>query len=299
MEKPRYLRKGDKIAIVATARKIKLAELQPAIDVLNNWGLEVILGKNLWNEEYQFAGTTEQRTQDLQQALDDKNINAIFCARGGYGTVKIIDSIDFTEFKKHPKWIVGYSDVTVLHNHINQNFNIQTLHATMPINFSTNSAESLQSLKNALFGEKLSYQFDTHLLNRKGEAAGELVGGNLSIIYSLTGTNSILNTASKILFIEDLEEYLYHIDRMMMNLKRAGMLAQLSGLIVGGMTEMKDNAIPYGKTAEEIILDNVKEYDYPVCFGFEAGHTSTNLALKMGATVKLKVAEICTLKFEV
>ena len=213
MEKPRYLRKGDKIAIVATARKIKLAELQPAIDVLNNWGLEVILGKNLWNEEYQFAGTTEQRTQDLQQALDDKNINAIFCARGGYGTVKIIDSIDFTEFKKHPKWIVGYSDVTVLHNHINQNFNIQTLHATMPINFSTNSAESLQSLKNALFGEKLSYQFDTHLLNRKGEAAGELVGGNLSIIYSLTGTNSILNTASKILFIEDLEEYLYHIDR--------------------------------------------------------------------------------------
>ncbi|PJA09573.1 MAG: LD-carboxypeptidase [Flavobacteriales bacterium CG_4_10_14_0_2_um_filter_32_8] len=299
MEKPRYLRKGDKIAIVATARKVSLAELQPAIEVFNNWGFEVILGKNLLNEDDQFSGTTTQRVQDLQQALDDNTIKAIFCARGGYGTVKIIDGLDFSEFQKHPKWIVGYSDVTVLHNHINQNFNIQTLHATMPINFSTNSVESLQSLKNALFGEKLSYQFDTHLLNRKGEAAGELVGGNLSIIYSLTGSVSQLDTKNKILFIEDLDEYLYHIDRMMMNLKRVGMLKNLSGLIVGGMTAMKDNTIPYGKTAEEIILDAVKEYDYPVCFGFEAGHISTNLALKMGATVKLKVAEICTLKFEV
>lgn len=299
MEKPRYLKKGDKIALIATARKISEEEIKIALEVIKNWGLEVILGKNLLNEDNQFAGTTAQRTHDFQQALDDKNTNAIFCARGGYGTIKIIDSLDFTEFKKHPKWIVGYSDITVLHNHINQNFNIQTLHATMPINFSTNSAESLQSLKNALFGEKLNYQFDAHLLNRKGEAVGEIVGGNLSIIYSLTGTNSTLNTEGKILFIEDLEEYLYHIDRMMMNLKRAGMLDNLSGLIVGGMTAMNDNAIPYGKTAEEIIFDAVKEYDYPVCFGFEAGHISTNLALKMGATVKLKVAEICTLKFKV
>lgn len=297
MQNPSYLQKGDKIVIISTARKIKLAELQPAIEVLTNWGLEVILGKNLLNEENQFAGTTEHRTEDLQLALDDKNINAIFCARGGYGTVKVIDNIDFTEFQKHPKWIVGYSDVTVLHNHINQNFNIQTLHATMPINFSTTSAESLTSLKNALFGEKLNYQFKSTKLNKNGETEGELVGGNLSIIYSLTGTISQLNVKNKILFIEDLEEYLYHIDRMMMNLKRAGMLAHLSGLIVGGMTEMKDNAIPFGKTAEEIIFDAVKEYDYPVCFGFEAGHISTNLALKMGAMMKLKVDEVCRLSF--
>ncbi len=298
MQNPSYLQKGDKIIIISTARKVMLAELQPAIDVFKNWGLEVILGNNLLNEDCQFSGTIKQRTNDLQQALNDSTIKAIFCARGGYGTVQIIDAIDFAEFKKRPKWIVGYSDVTVLHNHINQNFNIQTLHATMPINYSTNSAESLTSLKNALFGEKLNYQFEVNQLNRKGEAEGELIGGNLSIIYSLTGTISQLNVKNKILFIEDLDEYLYHIDRMMMNLKRAGMLKNLSGLIVGGMTEMKDNAIPFGKTAEEIILDNVKEYDYPICFGFEAGHISTNLALKMGANVKLKVGNDCSLSFD-
>ena len=297
MQNPSNLQKGDKIAIVATARKVSLTEMQSSIDVFNNWGLEVVLGKNLLNEDGQFSGTTVQRTQDLQQALNDKSIKAIFCARGGYGTVQIIDNLDFTGFQKHPKWIVGYSDVTVLLNHINKNFLIQTLHATMPINFLTTAQESLISLKNALLGEKMRYQFKSNQLNKNGAATGELVGGNLSIIYSLTGTISQLETKNKILFIEDLDEYLYHIDRMMMNMKRAGMLAHLSGLIVGGLTEMKDNTIPYGKTAEEIIFDAVKEYDFPVCFGFEAGHLPTNLALKMGASVKLKVNQLCSLEF--
>ncbi|PCJ25387.1 MAG: LD-carboxypeptidase [Flavobacteriales bacterium] len=297
MEKPAYLKKGDKVAIVATARKISKEEIRLAVKVLKSWGLVIVLGENLFKEDNQFSGATEQRTFDLQKALDDETVKAIFCVRGGYGTVKIIDELDFSKFIETPKWIVGYSDVTVLHNHINQNFSIQTLHATMPINFAENSKESLESLRNALFGEKLSYDFDSHKLNQKGNTEGILVGGNLSIIFSLTGTNSQLNTACKILFIEDLDEYLYHIDRMMMNLKRAGMLENLSGLIVGGMSNMNDNSIPYGKTAIEIIKDAVKDYDYPVCFGFEAGHLDNNQTLIMGEKIELIVEEKCSLRF--
>ena len=297
MEKPATLKKGDKVAIVSTARKISEEEIRPAIEVLNKWGLIVVLGENLYNEDNQFSGSTEQRANDLQEALDDETVKAVFCARGGYGTVKIIDELDFSKFIKDPKWIVGYSDVTVLHNHINENFNIQTLHATMPINFPTNTNESLESLKAVLFGEELSYEFEAHQLNKKGTAEGILVGGNLSIIYSLTGTKSQLNTSGKILFIEDLDEYLYHVDRMMMNLKRAGMLEELSGLIVGGMSGMNDNDIPYGKTANEIILDTVSGYNYPVCFDFPAGHLDDNKTLIMGGKVALNVGENCSLKF--
>ena len=297
MEKPASLKKGDKVVILSTARKISEEEVWPAIEVLNKWGLIVVLGKNLYEEEDQFAGSSVQRTTDLQQALDDNGIKAIFCARGGYGTVKIIDSLDFSKFKKSPKWIVGYSDVTVLHNHINQNHQIQTLHATMPINFSSNTDESLSCLRTALFGEELGYEFDTNELNRDGVGEGLLVGGNLSIVYSLTGTNSQIDTAGKILFIEDLDEYLYHIDRMMMNLKRAGILENLAGLIVGGMSDMNDNAIAYGKTAKEIIFDAVAAYEYPICFDFPAGHIDDNRTLIMGERVELKVQEKCSLVF--
>ena len=283
------LKKGDKIALIATARKISEAEITPAIQVLNSWGLEVVLGKNLFAIEHQFAGTLAQRTSDLQVALDNPEIKAIICARGGYGTVQLIDKIDFTHFIKHPKWIIGYSDVTVLHNHIHQNFNIPTLHATMPINFPTNTPEALHSLKDALFGKALIYSCAYHPLNRLGEAKGELVGGNLSIIYSLTGTSSQLNTKNKILFLEDLDEYLYHIDRMMQNLKRAGMLTNLKGLLVGGMSDMNDNAVPYGKTAQEIIKDAVSEYNYPVAFDFPAGHLADNRALVFGESLHLLV----------
>ncbi len=291
MEKPASLKKGDKIAIISTARKISLEELQPSILIIESWGLEVVFGENLFKEYNQFAGTTNERTIDLQKALDDTNIKAIICARGGYGTVKIIDQIDFTSFIKNPKWIIGYSDVTVLHNHINQNYNIQTLHASMPINFNSNTPEAIESLKETLFGASPIYFFDVEELNVNGESKGILVGGNLSILYSLTGTNSQIDTNGKILFIEDLDEYIYHVDRMMMNLDRAGMLENLQGLIVGGMTDMNDNLIPYGKTAKEIILETVKKYSYPVCFGAPAGHLDDNRALVFGGEIKLMVSK--------
>lgn len=291
MEKPSSLKKGDKIAIISTARKISKIELEPAVAIIKSWGLEPVFGKNLFNENNQFSGTTKERVADLQQALDNSEIKAIICARGGYGTVQVIDQIVFSNFKKNPKWMVGYSDVTVLHNHINTNFNIQTLHASMPINFATNTKEALESLKETLFGALPIYTCDVDELNRFGEVTGELVGGNLSIIYSLIGTPSQLNTKGKILFLEDLDEYLYHIDRMMMNLKRAGLLKELKGLIVGGMSDMNDNTVPYGKSAKQIIFDAVKEYNYPVCFEFPAGHIKDNRALMMGAEVDLKVSK--------
>ncbi|MDB4533809.1 LD-carboxypeptidase [Vicingaceae bacterium] len=297
MQKPPNLKEGDKVVILSTARKISEVEIAPAVKVFEDWGLTVFFGDNLHKEENQFSGTTEQRTSDLQVALDDDEVKAIFCARGGYGTVKIIDEIDFSKFNKNPKWIVGYSDVTVLHNHINQNFRIETLHATMPINFKSNSAGSLESLKIALFGKGLNYEFEPHQLNRNGSSAGEVVGGNLSIIYSLTGTNSQIDTKGKILFIEDLDEYIYHVDRMMMNLQRAGILSELSGLVVGGMSDMNDNVIPYGKSAKEIIIESVELYGYPVCFDFPAGHIDDNRALIMGRNAVLNIAENCSLKF--
>lgn len=298
MEKPPSLKKGDKIAIISTARKIFKIELEPAVAIIKSWGLEPVFGKNLFNENHQFSGTTKERVADLQNALDNSEIKAIICARGGYGTVQVIDQIDFSNFKKNPKWIVGYSDVTVLHNHINTNFNIQTLHASMPINFATNTKEALESLKETLFGALPIYTCDVDELNRFGEVMGELVGGNLSIIYSLIGTPSQLNTKGKILFLEDLDEYLYHIDRMMMNLKRAGLLKDLKGLIVGGMSDMNDNTVPFGKTAKQIIFEAVQEYNYPVCFEFPAGHIKDNRALMMGARINLLVEKkLTTLEF--
>ncbi|MES2394373.1 MAG: LD-carboxypeptidase [Bacteroidota bacterium] len=295
MKQPSFLKKNDKIGIIAPARKISKEEIQSAIDIFNAWGLEVVLSKNLFNVDNQFSGTDDERADALQIMLNDDSIKAIISARGGYGTIRIIDKINFTNFKKHPKWIIGYSDITVLHSHIN-NFGIETLHATMPINFAKN-AEATETLRKALFGEQLNYQFESHPLNRKGEAEAELIGGNLSLIYALTGSVSDIDTKGKILFIEDLDEYLYHIDRMMLNLKRSGKLDHLAGLIIGGMTDMKDNTIPFGKTAEEIITDAVKEYDYPVCFNFPAGHVEKNLALYFGRKVKLKVADTVQLIF--
>lgn len=291
MQKPPNLQKGDKVALVSTARKLTIDELQLGIEVIKSWELEPILGKNIFAIDNQFAGTTEERTSDFQEALDNPEIKAIICVRGGYGTVKIIDELDFTKFIKTPKWICGYSDVTVLHNHINQNIGIETLHSAMPLGFKDNTNEAIESLKNTLFGILPIYYCSANELNILGVAEGELVGGNLSIIYSLTGTKSQLNTNGKILFIEDLDEYLYHVDRMMMNLDRAGLLANLNGLVVGGMTDMNDNTVPYGKTAKEIIIDIVKKYNYPVCFDFPAGHVNDNRALIMGRKVQLKVTK--------
>jgi muramoyltetrapeptide carboxypeptidase len=293
---PYYLKKGDTIAIIATARKVSKEEIQPAVAFFESYGLSVILGNYLFESNNQYAGNDLKRTEDLQWALNDKNSKAIIIARGGYGSVRLIENIDFTEFKKHPKWLVGYSDVTVLHNAIH-NIGVATLHATMPLNFSKNK-EATKSMIDGLFGNLNEIQAEENYSNVSGIAKGQLIGGNLSLLYSLSGTQFDIDTTDKILFIEDLDEYLYHIDRMMMQLKLSGKLKKLKGLIVGGMTDMKDNAIPFGKFPEEIILDAVKEYNYPVCFDFPAGHIDKNLALYFGKEVELNVNdEGATLKF--
>jgi len=285
---PPFLKPGDCIGIVAPARKISAEELNPAIRQLESWGLKVKLGKHIYSIDNQFAGTDEDRLADMQQMLDGEEVNAILSARGGYGSVRIIDKLDFTRFSQKPKWITGFSDVTVFHNHIQTQFDTQTLHCTMPINFSKD-AESTELLRKALFGELNEYTLPAYSLNRQGAGKGVLCGGNLSLLYALAATPSDIDTKGKILFLEDLDEYLYHIDRMMMQLKRSGKLATLKGLVIGDFSGMKDNAIPFGKTAEQIILDAVKEYSYPVCFGFPAGHGVKNFPLYLGRNYELIV----------
>jgi muramoyltetrapeptide carboxypeptidase len=300
MTTPPYLKTGDYIGIIATARKISLQEIVPAVGKFNEWGLNVVLGKNIYKEQHQFAGSDEQRTADLQQILDDDSVKAIMIARGGYGILRIIDRIDFSKFIKKPKWVIGYSDVTVLHSHIHQNFQIETLHATMPLKFPAdgNDDHGIITLKKVLFGEKPEYSIASNPLSRKGNAEGIIVGGNLSLLYALAGSSSDIDTSGKILFIEDLDEYLYHIDRMMMQLKRSDKLDKLAGLVVGGMTEMRDNEIPFGKTANEIIAEAVAEFNFPVCFDFPAGHINDNRAIILGGKVKLNVSDkMVDLKF--
>jgi len=287
---PPYLKPSDKIAIVATARKVSPSEMDVAISTMRSWGLQVVTGPNLFGEKNQYSGTDEERTSDLQMMLDDTGIKAIICARGGYGTVRIIDQLNFGTFKQHPKWIVGYSDITVLHSHIQTQFGIETLHATMPINFPDEGTEAAtESLRKALFGETLEYNINPNPLNKPGNISGMLTGGNLSILYSLTGSPSDIHTRDKILFIEDLDEYLYHIDRMMINLKRSGKLSGIKGLIVGGLTKMNDNTVPFGKQAEQIIAEYAQETGIPVCFNFPAGHIADNRALIMGREALLDI----------
>lgn len=299
MIRPPDLKPGDSVGILAPARKVSREEMKPAIDIINNWGYQVVEGKHLYDELHQFSGTDHARASDFQAMLDDENIRAIFCARGGYGSVRIIDSLDFSKFITHPKWIVGFSDITVFHAHIHRHWGIQTLHAEMPINFPGDgiSNSSLNSMKAILEGENPEYSFPAHPMNRDGSASGQLVGGNLSILYSLSGTASDIDTRGKILFIEDLDEYLYHIDRMMMNMKRAGKLEGLAGLLVGGMNDMNDNKVPYGQTAYEIIRDAVSVYNFPVIFDIKSGHVSENLGLIIGGHVHLKAAEHCSISF--
>ena len=293
---PSYLKKGDTVAIIATARKVSKEEIEPAVVFFESYGFSVVLGKNLFESHHQYAGTDAQRAEDLQWALNDKQIKAVIIARGGYGSVRLMEYVDFTEFKKHPKWLVGYSDVTVLHSAIH-NIGMATLHATMPLNFSKNQIAT-RSLIKALMGKLTHIETEENYSNIPGAAKGTLIGGNLSLLYALSGTPYDIDTRDKILFIEDLDEYLYHLDRMMMQLKLSGKLSCLKGLIVGGMTDMKDNAIPFGKFPEEIILDAVKDYNYPVCFDFPAGHIDKNLAMYFGREVELHVTDSAILKFE-
>lgn len=290
MQIPPSLQKGDTVAIVATARKHLNDDLQLAKTFLEAWGLHLKIGSSIGLDKNQLAGTDEERAADFQEQLDNPNIKAIWCVRGGYGSVRMIDLIDFTSFKKAPKWIIGFSDVTVLHSHLNQ-LGIASIHGMMPVNIPRATPEAKESLRKALFGEALSYQLPAHEMNHKGKASGELVGGNLSILYSLLGSVSAIDCQDKILFLEDLDEYLYHVDRMLMNLKRNGCLENLKGIIVGGMTKMNDNEIPWGKNALEIIQDVTKPYDIPIVYGFPAGHLPDNRALIFGKTVILEVTD--------
>ena len=290
---PPNLKKGDTVGIIAPARKVTLSDIEYARHIFESWGLEVVFGAHLFGACNQFSGTDAERASDFQTMLDDVDVKAIFCARGGYGCVKVVDLIDFTNFVKNPKWLIGYSDITVFHAHIQNVCGIETLHATMPVNLlpMAYTSETLKTLQQVLFGKPLKFSVKHHPFNRCGIAEGILVGGNLSVLYSLMGSNSDIDTTHKILFIEDLDEYLYHIDRMMMCLKRARKLKNLNGLIVGGMSKMNDNTIPYGKTAYQIIKDIVAEYAYPVCFDFPAGHTNDNRALILGRKITMTLSE--------
>ena len=288
MTYPNSLQPNDKIAIISTARSIDEEKLNYAKNIFESWKLEVIEAPNLRATHNQFCGTDEQRKDDLQWALDNKEVKAIICFRGGYGTVRILDNIDFSNFIKTPKWIAGYSDVTALHNVISK-LGISSLHSTMPVNFKENSEEALTTLKKSLFGVDYSIECPSTPNNKRGTTKGKLVGGNLSMLFSLSGTKFDLDTNGKILFLEDLDEYLYHIDRIMWNFKLSGKLENLKGLIIGGMTDMHDNTIPFGKNVTEIILEAVKEYNFPVCFDFPAGHIDNNNTLIFNKEYQLEV----------
>ena len=285
---PPYLKKGDKIAITCPAKKLP-HPMEDAVALLQSWGLEVILGETVDASFHQFAGDDDLRANDMQRFVDDDSIKAIIAARGGYGTIRMIDKVDFSHFAKNPKWLVGFSDITILHTHLYSNYNIQSIHGQMPVSIPDASARSLETLRRALFGEDITYQFDSLKQNRSGENKGIVIGGNLSLLIAVNGSVSDLDYKGKILFIEDVGEYLYSIDRMIRTLDRAGKFKNLAGLIVGGFTEIKDNDIPFGQTIAEIIMDVVADYDYPVCFDFPAGHIPDNCSLLLGRMLNLSV----------
>lgn len=289
---PPYLQEGDTIGIVCPAGYMAAEKAQTCIHTLQEWGYQVRTGSTLGGRSTTyFSGTDEERLNDLQQMLDDTSIKAILFGRGGYGTGRIIDRLSFKKFRKHPKWLIGYSDITVLHAHLYRNYEIASLHSPMAGAFNEEGYknEYILSLKNALEGKKAVYNVDGHAKNREGEATGELIGGNLALLAHLTGTDSDIKTRGRILFIEDVGEQLYNIDRMLHQLKRSGKLSKLAGLVFGGFTELKDTERPFGQTIHEILSAIVEEYDYPVCYDFPVSHTDRNYALKVGAEYKLTV----------
>jgi len=294
MQTPPALETKDKIGIIAPARSISREELLPSIELFESWGLEVKLGEHIFHSFHQFAGKDEERAADLQSFLNDPSIKAIVCARGGYGTIKLMEHLNFDRFVRHPKWVVGYSDITVLHSYITQKLGIKTLHATMPLNIKspTEDLPATKLLKEVLFGKAIEYRWTTSTqCDMPGEITGEVTGGNLSVLYSLRGTSFDIDTNGKILFIEDLDEYLYHIDRMLMNFKHGNIFTGLKALLVGGMTDMNDNKAPYGFRAYEIIKNITKDYSFPVFYDFPAGHFKNNLPVIMGSELKIQKAE--------
>lgn len=284
-----YLKQGSKVAIVAPARKVTPDEMAFGIQWLKEQGFVPVYDERLFAEHYIFAGTDEFRAAVFQEYLDNDEIEAIWLARGGYGNIRIIDKLDFTKFLEHPKWIVGFSDSTVVHGKLSR-LGCPSLHASMPYFLENKTEEAKQSLFDALTGKPLHYEFPAYPQNRLGEMEGEIVGGNLSVLYGMMGSDTFPETDGKILFIEEVDEYIYHIDRMMRALKRAGKLENLKGLVVGGLTQIHDNPDPFGQTAEEVIADAVKDYGYPLCFGFPAGHFPDNMAIVLGREVSVRVS---------
>ncbi len=292
MKIPPYLQQGDTIAITCPAGFMPLEKAQTCIDTLQQWGYEVLLGKTLGSQSKNyFSGTDEVRLNEFQAMLDAPEVKAILCGRGGYGVGRIIEQLDFTEFKKHPKWIIGFSDITVLHAHINRNYKIATLHAPMAAAFNEGGFKNkyVQSLKQAIEGKKALYDCKDPSLNQPGSVSGELIGGNLALLAHLVGSSSDIQTKNKILFLEDVGEQHYNVDRMIIQLKRSGKFRDLAGLIIGGFTDMQDTQRPFGKKVYQIIKEHIADFTYPICFGFPVSHDKENLALKCGATYQLHV----------
>ena len=290
IKQPPYLKKGDKIAIVSPAKNLP-RKIDEGIKILESWGLNVVTGNGVYAAEHQFAGNDNLRAADLQQYLDDPEIKAIIAARGGYGTIRIIDKLDFTAFSANPKWIVGFSDITVLLSHVMAQLSTMSIHAQMPYTFPDATPDSLESLRKSLFGDPISYTYNSLHPNIPGQTEGILIGGNLMLLVMLSGSVSEMDYTDRILFLEDVGEQEYSIDRMMRMLKRSGKLAKLKGLIVGAFNEIEAENVPFGQSPEEIIYDLVKEYGYPVCFNFPTGHIDDNKALTLGKQVRLAIQE--------
>ncbi len=288
IKQPAYLKRGDKIAIVCPAKKLP-SSINHAINILKEWGLEVLIGESVYASHHQFAGTDQLRTTDLQHFLDNSEVKAIIAARGGYGMIRIIDQLDFTLFNENPKWIVGFSDVTVLLSHLVSYTGTQCIHAQMPYTFEEATKESLVSLQHILFGNKPQYEYSSSFANRPGKASGPLVGGNLTLLCAVQGSVSEMNFDQKILFLEDVGEHEYAIDRMLRTLKRAGKLKNLSALILGAFNEISPEKIPFGQTVEQVIEEIVQEYDFPVCYDFPTGHIENNLAMVLGSSVEINI----------
>ncbi len=294
---PQNLKVGDEIAITCPAGFISLDAIQPAVNKMKEWGFKVRLGNAIGKRDNSFGGTDQERLADLQQLMDDKNVKAIMCARGGYGLVRIIDQLNFKKLLLYPKWIIGFSDITVMHSHLNRQYNMASIHSKMCNSFPDDwsladqvQQESIESIRKCLTGVKMKYTTLPNAGNRMGTSKGRLVGGNLKTIESLAGTNSSMNTRNRILFLEDTGEYLYNIDRMFWNLKRSGKLSELNGLIIGGFKIKKDDeGEEFGRTLEQIVLEKVAAYKYPVCFDFPVGHQKNNFALKCGVIHSFKV----------
>lgn len=297
---PPYLKKGDTVAIIAMASKLERKSIEAAVEAMENWGLNVIIGESVGASNYDFAGSDEVRLRDFQEMLDDKNVRAIFSARGGYGSSRIIDQVNFAKFMSHPKWIIGFSDITAVHGKI-QNFGFQSIHGPMPKTMLWD-AQSDKYLEGILFGKKVKYICEANKLNRIGEGQGQIIGGNLALLAHNIGSSSDLDFAGKILFIEDIGEYLYNIDRLMVQLKRAEKLANLAGLIVGQFSDVKENDEPFGKTVYEIIAEHVSGENYPVAYDFPIGHTNENWAVRCGEvmsfSVKNKVVKLRSIPFQ-